>query len=76
MHIHACTHAYLIRGVCVLCRSRSTWNMLQSNRAGRAMVLTTHFMDEADLLGDRIGILAEGVLQCCGTYPASSTQSL
>jgi ATP-binding cassette subfamily A (ABC1) protein 3 len=25
---------------------RSTWNMLQSSRAGRAMVLTTHFMDE------------------------------
>ena len=46
---------------------RSTWNMLQSNRAGRAMVLTTHFMDEADLLGDRIAILAEGELQCCGS---------
>ena len=24
------------------------------------MVLTTHFMEEADLLGDRIGIMAEG----------------
>ena len=46
---------------------RSTWNMLQNNRAGRAMVLTTHFMDEADLLGDRIAILAEGRLQCCGS---------
>eukprot|EP01043_Picozoa_sp_COSAG02_P067943 COSAG02_NODE_11099_length_1793_cov_1.088548_1_plen_379_part_00 len=46
---------------------RSTWNMLQANRAGRAMVLTTHFMDEADLLGDRIAILAEGELQCCGS---------
>ena len=31
------------------------------------MVLTTHFMDEADLLGDRIAILAEGELQCCGS---------
>lgn len=46
---------------------RSTWNMLQANRAGRAMILTTHFMDEADLLGDRIAILAEGELQCCGS---------
>lgn len=46
---------------------RSTWNMLQANRHGRAMVLTTHFMDEADLLGDRIAILAEGELQCCGS---------
>lgn len=46
---------------------RSTWNMLIANRPGRAMILTTHFMDEADLLGDRIAIMAEGVLQCCGS---------
>eukprot|EP01052_Picozoa_sp_SAG31_P049705 SAG31_NODE_11010_length_1074_cov_1.262564_1_plen_103_part_10 len=31
------------------------------------MILTTHFMDEADLLGDRIAIMAEGELQCCGS---------
>ena len=31
------------------------------------MVLTTHFMDEADILGDRIGIMARGQLRCCGT---------
>ena len=31
------------------------------------MILTTHFMDEADLLGDRIAIMAEGQLQCCGS---------
>jgi len=24
-------------------------------------------MEEADVLGDRIGIMAEGVLKCCGT---------
>jgi ATP-binding cassette subfamily A (ABC1) protein 3 len=24
-------------------------------------------MDEADFLGDRIGIMAEGKLQCCGS---------
>ena len=34
---------------------RSTWNTLQSEKAGRVMILTTHFMEEADLLGDRIG---------------------
>ena len=28
---------------------RSTWNILQSNREGRALILTTHFMDEADV---------------------------
>ena len=41
--------------------------MLQSNREGRVIVLTTHFMDEADMLGDRIGIMAEGQLRCCGS---------
>ena len=46
---------------------RSTWQILQNARAGRIMVLTTHFMDEADLLGDRIGIMSEGKLVCCGS---------
>lgn len=31
------------------------------------MILTTHFMDEADVLGDRIAIMAGGQLQCVGT---------
>ena len=46
---------------------RSTWNLIQSVREGRVTILTTHFMDEADILGDRIAILAEGTLQCCGS---------
>ena len=46
---------------------RATWSMLQQSRAGRVMVLTTHFMEEADLLGDRIGIMVGGKLRCCGS---------
>ncbi|RHY10803.1 hypothetical protein DYB36_012240, partial [Aphanomyces astaci] len=46
---------------------RFTWNVLQQNRADRVIVLTTHFMDEADLLGDRIAIMADGRLVCAGT---------
>ena len=46
---------------------RQTWDILQSQRAGRTMILTTHLMDEADLLGDRIAIMAEGQVQCCGS---------
>ncbi|XP_046544464.1 phospholipid-transporting ATPase ABCA3-like [Haliotis rubra] len=46
---------------------RQTWDILQRNRQGRTMLLTTHFMDEADLLGDRIAIMTEGVVKCCGT---------
>ncbi|KAE9030907.1 ABC transporter A family member 1 [Phytophthora rubi] len=46
---------------------RSTWEILLNNRNDRVMVLTTHFMDEADILGDRIAIMAEGELRCCGS---------
>ncbi|KAL4240689.1 ATP-binding cassette sub- A member 3 [Mactra antiquata] len=46
---------------------RHIWSVLQKNRAGRTMLLTTHFMDEADLLGDRVAIMADGVIKCCGT---------
>lgn len=35
--------------------------------AGRTILLSTHFMDEADLLGDRIAIMAGGKMQCCGS---------
>ncbi|XP_043567483.1 phospholipid-transporting ATPase ABCA3 isoform X1 [Chiloscyllium plagiosum] len=46
---------------------RSAWDLLQNQKYGRTILLTTHFMDEADLLGDRILIMANGQLQCCGT---------
>lgn len=46
---------------------RFTWNLLRRKRAGRVLVLTTHFMDEADVLGDRIAILADGQLRCVGS---------
>ena len=35
--------------------------------AGRTIILSTHFMDEADILGDRIAIISEGRLRCCGS---------
>lgn len=44
-----------------------TWDLLQKQRRGRTILLSTHFMDEADLLGDRIAIMAEGRIKCCGS---------
>lgn len=35
--------------------------------ADRAIVLTTHSMEEADVLGDRIAIMARGRLRCIGS---------
>ena len=46
---------------------RFTWNVIRQYRENRCIVLTTHFMDEADILGDRIAIMAEGQLRCCGS---------
>uniref|UniRef100_A0A4X2KJX8 ABC transporter domain-containing protein n=1 Tax=Vombatus ursinus TaxID=29139 RepID=A0A4X2KJX8_VOMUR len=46
---------------------RATWDLLQNQKNNRTILLTTHFMDEADLLGDRIAIMAKGELQCCGS---------
>ena len=46
---------------------RELWDLLKAMRAGRTMLLTTHYMDEADVLGDRIGIMSRGQLQCLGS---------
>ena len=46
---------------------RALWAVLAKYKKGRAMLLTTHFMDEADLLSDSIAIMAEGRLRCWGT---------
>lgn len=46
---------------------RETWEILRKYKEGRTLLLSTHFMDEADLLGDRIAIMSDGVIKCCGT---------
>ncbi|KYB25231.1 ATP-binding cassette sub-family A member 3-like Protein [Tribolium castaneum] len=46
---------------------RTVWDLLQQQKNGRTILLTTHYMDEADLLGDRIAIMTAGELQSCGS---------
>ncbi|KAM4813642.1 phospholipid-transporting ATPase ABCA3-like [Urocitellus parryii] len=46
---------------------RATWNLIQQHKEDRTILLTTHHMDEADILGDRIAIMVLGTLQCCGS---------
>lgn len=46
---------------------RKLWEMLKKNKAGKIVILTTHYMDEADILGDRISIMAEGDVVCTGS---------
>ncbi|XP_017124894.1 phospholipid-transporting ATPase ABCA3 isoform X2 [Drosophila elegans] len=46
---------------------RQLWDLLEQEKVGRTILLTTHFMDEADVLGDRIAIMCDGELKCHGT---------
>jgi ATP-binding cassette subfamily A (ABC1) protein 3 len=46
---------------------RNLWDMLKKHKRDKIVILTTHYMDEADVLGDRIGIMAKGKLMCLGT---------
>ena len=46
---------------------REIWDLLQGFKTDRTIILTTHFMEEADVLGDRIAIMAEGRVQCYGS---------
>lgn len=38
---------------------RATWDLISKYKQGRTILLSTHFMDEADLLGDRIAIMSD-----------------
>ncbi|CAN7984948.1 unnamed protein product, partial [Ixodes hexagonus] len=46
---------------------RHLWSQLQKRKEGKVIVLTTHFMDEADILADWKAILCKGRLRCAGT---------
>ncbi|KAI6784863.1 ABC transporter A family member-like protein [Emericellopsis cladophorae] len=46
---------------------RKIWDILLSERGRRTIILTTHFLDEADLLSDDIAILSKGTLRAQGS---------
>ncbi|KAL4787823.1 hypothetical protein BJX76DRAFT_267076 [Aspergillus varians] len=46
---------------------RKIWDILLAERGSRTIILTTHFLDEADLLADHIAILSKGVLKANGS---------
>jgi ATP-binding cassette, subfamily A (ABC1), member 1 len=46
---------------------RSIWELLLKYREGRTILISTHHMDEADVLADRIAIVANGRLVAHGT---------
>lgn len=45
---------------------RQVWNLIERVKRGRVTLLTTHSMEEADVLGDRIAIMKGGRLAALG----------
>jgi ATP-binding cassette subfamily A (ABC1) protein 3 len=46
---------------------RELWSILEKYRKNKTMLLSTHYMDEAEELADRIIILSKGQLKCSGS---------
>ncbi|GKV14086.1 hypothetical protein SLEP1_g25007 [Rubroshorea leprosula] len=44
----------------------SLWKVVKCAKNDRAIILTTHSMEEAEVLCDRLGIFVDGSLQCIG----------
>lgn len=53
-------------GLDVLAR-RELWNIIEKLKGRVTVILTTHYMEEATSLADRVAILAHGRLRLCGT---------
>ncbi|KAI8357200.1 hypothetical protein B0O80DRAFT_446768 [Mortierella sp. GBAus27b] len=46
---------------------RHVWSFIEKFKQGRIIILTTHSMEEADILGDRICVMAHGRLRAIGS---------
>ena len=53
-------------GLDVLARSE-LWDLIRSLKGKTTVILTTHYMEEAEALSDRIGIMKDGKLLICDT---------
>lgn len=43
------------------------WDIIEREKQLRAVVLTTHSMEEADILGDKVAIMAKGNFRALGS---------
>ncbi len=41
-------------------KRRQTWDLLLSERTGKTILISTHDMEEAEVLGDHVAIMADG----------------
>ncbi len=55
---------------------RAVWQYIARLKGDKTILLTTHYMDEADFLADRIGIMDEGKIAALGTSVELKTEML
>jgi ABC-2 type transport system ATP-binding protein len=56
---------------------RAAWEMIRSLRSlGKTVLLTTHYLDEAEQLADRVAVLREGLIVRVGTPRELTTSEL
>ena len=56
---------------------RAAWDMIRSLRAlGKTVLLTTHYLDEAEQLADRVAVMRDGVIVRVGTPRELTTTDL
>ena len=61
-------------GLDVLARS-DLWDLIRSLKKSATIILTTHYMEEAEALSDRVGIMSCGKLLCCDTVENIKAQT-
>ncbi|KAG7227448.1 hypothetical protein INR49_005262 [Caranx melampygus] len=49
------------------CSRRSIWDIVIQHKKQRTIIMSTHHLDEAEVLSDRIAFLERGGLKCCGS---------
>ncbi|XP_061579710.1 glucosylceramide transporter ABCA12 [Cololabis saira] len=49
------------------CSRRSIWDIVIQHKSNRTIIMSTHHLDEAEVLSDRIALLERGGLKCCGS---------
>ena len=61
-------------GLDVLARSE-LWNIIRGLKGKITIILTTHYMEEAEVLADSIGVMKEGKLLVLGTAEEIKAQT-
>ncbi|XP_017279339.1 ATP-binding cassette sub-family A member 12 [Kryptolebias marmoratus] len=49
------------------CSRRNIWDIVIQHKRNRTIIMSTHHLDEAEVLSDRIAFLERGGLKCCGS---------